>query len=84
MGVPGAEYPWGATVYGDKGTLKMSVDQAVNKLNPLLTRVNPEYLVAELLYSNLTRLGVDMSGKLGSRVTFIARSAEPGRMLVRS
>jgi peptide/nickel transport system substrate-binding protein len=43
------------------GTLKMSVDQAVNKLNPLLTRVNPEYLVAELLYSNLTRLGVDMS-----------------------
>ncbi len=43
------------------GTLKMSVDQAVNKLNPLLTRVNPEYLVGELLYSNLTRLGVDMS-----------------------
>ncbi len=43
------------------GTLKMSVDQAVNKLNPLLTRVNPEYLIAELLYSNLTRLGIDMS-----------------------
>ena len=39
----------------------MSVDQAVNKLNPLLTRVNPEYLVGELLYSSLTRLGLDMS-----------------------
>jgi len=43
------------------GTLRMSVDQAVAKLNPLLTRVNPEYLVAELLYSSLTRLGLDMA-----------------------
>jgi peptide/nickel transport system substrate-binding protein len=43
------------------GTLRVSVDQAVTKLNPLLTRVNPEYLVAELLYSGLTRLGVDMT-----------------------
>jgi peptide/nickel transport system substrate-binding protein len=43
------------------GTLRVSVDQAVSKLNPLLTRVNPEYLVAELLYSGLTRLNVDMS-----------------------
>lgn len=42
------------------GTLRMSVDQAVARLNPLLTRVNPEYLVAELLYSGLTRLGTDM------------------------
>jgi peptide/nickel transport system substrate-binding protein len=42
------------------GTLRVSVDQAVTKLNPLLTRVNPEYLVAELLYSGLTRLGLDM------------------------
>lgn len=42
------------------GTLRMSVDQAAAKLNPLLIRVNPEYLVAELLYSGLTRLGVDM------------------------
>jgi peptide/nickel transport system substrate-binding protein len=38
------------------GTLRISVDQAANVLNPLLTRVNPEYLVAELLYSGLTRL----------------------------
>jgi peptide/nickel transport system substrate-binding protein len=43
------------------GILKMSTDQAVSKLNPLLTRVNPEYLVAELLYSSLTRLGLDMA-----------------------
>lgn len=43
------------------GTLRMSVDQAVAKLNPLLTRVNPEYLVAEMLYSGLTRLGTDMT-----------------------
>ncbi len=43
------------------GVLRVSVDQAVAKLNPLLTRVNPEYMVSELLYSALTRLGVDMS-----------------------
>ena len=43
------------------GTLRISVDQAVAKLNPLLTRVNPEYMVAELLYSGLTRLKVDMT-----------------------
>ena len=43
------------------GTLRMSVDQAAAKLNPLLTRVNPEYLLAELLYSGLTRLGADMT-----------------------
>ncbi|WFS04036.1 ABC transporter substrate-binding protein [Rhizobium tumorigenes] len=43
------------------GTLKVSVDQAVSVLHPLLTRVIPEYLVSELLYSNLTRLKVDMS-----------------------
>jgi peptide/nickel transport system substrate-binding protein len=43
------------------GTLRMSVDQAINKLNPLAVRVNPEYLVAELLYSSLTRLGLDMA-----------------------
>jgi peptide/nickel transport system substrate-binding protein len=41
--------------------LRVSVDQAVARLNPLLTRVNPEYLVAELLYSGLTRLGTDMT-----------------------
>lgn len=45
------------------GTLRVSVDQAVSVLNPLLVRVNPEYLVAELLYSGLTRLAPDMSAE---------------------
>ena len=61
-GLPGlglAQAPAGAPRRG--GTLRMSVDQAVGKLNPLLTRVNPEYLVAELLYSGLTRLSQDMT-----------------------
>ena len=43
------------------GTLRISVDQAASVIHPLLTRVNPEYMVTELLYSNLTRLKVDMS-----------------------
>jgi peptide/nickel transport system substrate-binding protein len=45
------------------GVLRISVDQAAGVLNPLLTRVNPEYLVAELLYSGLTRLRPDMSAE---------------------
>jgi peptide/nickel transport system substrate-binding protein len=43
--------------------LRISVDQAAGVINPLLTRVNPEYLVAELLYSGLTRLRPDMSAE---------------------
>ncbi|KAA0685619.1 ABC transporter substrate-binding protein [Neorhizobium sp. P12A] len=43
------------------GTLRISIDQAASVIHPLLTRVNPEYLVTELLYSNLTRLKVDMT-----------------------
>jgi peptide/nickel transport system substrate-binding protein len=42
------------------GVLRISVDQAVSVLNPLASRVNPEYLVAELLYSGLTRLTTKM------------------------
>ncbi|SED69377.1 peptide/nickel transport system substrate-binding protein [Rhizobiales bacterium GAS191] len=42
------------------GTLRISVDQAAGVLNPLLTRVNPEYMLSELLYSNLTRLTTKM------------------------
>lgn len=45
------------------GTLRVSVDQAVAVINPLTTRVNPEYLIAELLYSSLTRLAQDMSAE---------------------
>jgi peptide/nickel transport system substrate-binding protein len=42
------------------GTLRMSVDQAASIINPLLTRTNPEYLIAELVYSSLTRLSTTM------------------------
>ncbi len=45
------------------GTLRMSVDQAASVIHPLRTRVNPEYLVSELLYSNLTRLKADMTAE---------------------
>ncbi|WP_127104988.1 ABC transporter substrate-binding protein [Pararhodobacter zhoushanensis] len=45
------------------GTLRVAVDQAVSVLHPLMTRVNPEYMAAELLYSGLTRLGRDMQAE---------------------
>jgi peptide/nickel transport system substrate-binding protein len=45
------------------GTLRVSVDQGAGVLNPLLQRVNPEYLLGEMLYSGLTRLGPDMSAE---------------------
>ncbi len=45
------------------GSLRISVDQAASVLNPLLSRVNPEYLVAELLYSGLTRLTEAMTAE---------------------
>lgn len=45
------------------GVLRVSTDQAPSKLNPLLHRVNPEYLLGELLYSGLTRLGPEMQAE---------------------
>jgi peptide/nickel transport system substrate-binding protein len=45
------------------GVLRVSVDQAPSKLNPLLHRVGPEYLLGELLYSGLTRLSPDMAAQ---------------------
>ncbi|AGT10767.1 ABC transporter substrate-binding protein [Paracoccus aminophilus] len=42
------------------GTLRVALDQAISVIHPLLTRVNPEYLATELLYSNLTRLTTKM------------------------
>ncbi len=45
------------------GILRISVDQAASVIHPLRTRVNPEYLVTELLYSNLTRLKPDMTAE---------------------
>ncbi|HEV2159894.1 ABC transporter substrate-binding protein [Bradyrhizobium sp.] len=43
------------------GVLRMSIDQAASVIHPMQARVNPEYLVTELLYSNLTRLKPDMT-----------------------
>lgn len=43
--------------------MRMSVDQAVGTLNPLLSRVDPDYLAAELLYSGLTRLTLQMTAE---------------------
>jgi peptide/nickel transport system substrate-binding protein len=56
---PGIAFAQGAPRKG--GTLRVSVDQAPGVLHPLLTRVNPEYMLSELLYSGLTRLGTDMT-----------------------
>lgn len=43
------------------GTLRISVDQAPSVLNPLLHRLNPEYMLGEMLYSGLTRLDTNMA-----------------------
>jgi peptide/nickel transport system substrate-binding protein len=45
------------------GLLRVSVGQAAGVLNPLITRVDAEYLVAELLYSGLTRISLDMTAE---------------------
>lgn len=45
------------------GVLRVSVDQAASVIHPLRTRVNPEYLVTELLYSCLTALAPDMTAE---------------------
>ncbi|WP_407316414.1 ABC transporter substrate-binding protein [Pseudomonas sp. nanlin1] len=54
---------WAAAAAQKGGTLRISVDQAVGMLNPLLVRVNPEYLLSELLYNGLTRLSQDMQAE---------------------
>src|SRR5476651_2712956 len=43
------------------GILRISVDQAASVIHPLRTRVNPEHMVAELCYSNLTTLTTGMA-----------------------
>lgn len=45
------------------GVLRISVDQAANMLNPHQARVVPEYLLAELLYSGVTRLTQEMKAE---------------------
>ena len=42
------------------GVLRVSVNRAPGLLNPLKHRNNSEYMLGELLYSGLTRLGPDM------------------------
>ena len=45
------------------GTLRVSVNQAASVIHPLRTRVQPEHLVAELCYSNLTKLTPEMTAE---------------------
>lgn len=45
------------------GTLRVGLNITPNKLNPMLTRVNGEYMLAEMLYSGLTTLAPDMSAQ---------------------
>lgn len=51
---------WAAVAPEKGGTLRVALDQAVSVLHPQLSRVNPEYMVAELLYSSLTRLNTKL------------------------
>jgi peptide/nickel transport system substrate-binding protein len=57
------------------GTLRVSVEQAPSKLNPLQHRVGPEYLLGELLYSGLTRLGPDMAAEPDLALSWRANEA---------
>ncbi|OZI23387.1 ABC transporter substrate-binding protein [Bordetella genomosp. 9] len=41
------------------GVLRVSVSQAISKINPFQARVISEYLAVELMYSGLTRLNTD-------------------------
>ncbi|ASJ73069.1 ABC transporter substrate-binding protein [Granulosicoccus antarcticus] len=49
---------WSATA---GGSLRVGMNITPNKLNPMLTRLNSEYMLSEMLYSGLTTLGTDMS-----------------------
>ena len=59
-GAATATFSLGASAASHGGTLRVSVNRAPGKLNPLLHRLNSEYLLGELLYSGLTRLGTGM------------------------
>ncbi|MEP1941713.1 MAG: ABC transporter substrate-binding protein, partial [Sulfitobacter sp.] len=45
------------------GTLRVAINITPSVLNPMLARVNSEYLLGELLYSGLTTLATDMSAQ---------------------
>jgi peptide/nickel transport system substrate-binding protein len=57
------------------GRLRISVEQAPSKLNPLQHRVGPEYLLGEMLYSGLTRLGPDMAAEPDLALSWSANEA---------
>ena len=60
-GAATATLSFGAAAAGHGGgMLRVSVNRAPGKLNPLLHRLSSEYLLGELLYSGLTRLGTGM------------------------
>ncbi len=59
-GAATATWSFGASAESMGGTLRVSVNRAPGKLNPLLHRLNSEYLLGELMYSGLTRLGSGM------------------------
>ena len=59
-GATTATWSLGVSAESMGGTLRVSVNRAPGKLNPLLHRLNSEYLLGELLYSGLTRLGTGM------------------------
>ncbi len=58
--LPWSQALWAAEQASEGGILRISVGQAASVLNPLKARVYPEYMLAELLYSGLTRLRPDM------------------------
>lgn len=63
VSVAGLTIPmWASQAFAAKkgGTLRISVNTSPSKLNPLLQRLSSEYLLGELLYSGLVRLGPDM------------------------
>ncbi|MHA3978995.1 ABC transporter substrate-binding protein [Halovulum sp. GXIMD14794] len=45
------------------GTLRVALNITPSVLNPMLTRLNSEYMLSEMLYSGLTTLGGDMSAQ---------------------
>ena len=59
-GATTATWSFGARAASMGGALRVSVNRAPGKLNPLLHRLNSEYLLGELMYSGLTRLGTGM------------------------
>lgn len=75
LGVSGL--PWSASAQTSprRGILRVSVDQAASIIHPMRTRVNPEYLVTELLYSNLTRLKPDMTAEPDLALSWSADAA---------